>query len=471
VPDNWESGIYIAYIHANSDMGTIRLTSDDLRGDAEPWYIDFLNINEIVFVVKDKNPGTHSKILYCTMSNTIQVYNSWGGGSWYNGGLTTVSFLRPFGGFSHYGQSIHNFDVVFASWAESEGYKLDYCTEYDLHKDPNANWIKNYNLLIWNSHLEYCTQEEWQCIETFQRTYGGHFCIFAGNTSTHYCSYDASGTKFTKGNMFSTSDQKSKLGLYWGFNIMLWKAPDVDPYAAGCGYTVSHLANHWIYTGTGVQPGTVFGSASRAVSWEVDFCDYSYNGATHAMTPVNMPAGMQILAANRYTGYGRYHYQEAKTAIVIFPKGTNGGLLFNSGANNWTYGLWIPEWEKVKYSGFNTDPVIQQITRNLLDSLGNGSLQLVENKKISISGPALSIFPNPFKGTIAISCQLSVISKKTVPIEIYSMNGKMVKKLRADSRQLRAGIKWHAGNIPSGFYIIRSLIEGKNLQKTVVFIK
>jgi hypothetical protein len=83
----------------------------------------------------------------------------------------------------------------------------------------------------------------------------------------------------------------------------------------------------------------------------------------------------------------------------------------------------------------------------------------------------IECFPNPFNGRIAVSCQLSAISKKTVPIKIYDVKGKLVKKLITDSRRLKAGITWNTANMPSGIYVLKCRINKKSFTKQLVLQK
>jgi hypothetical protein len=91
------------------------------------------------------------------------------------------------------------------------------------------------------------------------------------------------------------------------------------------------------------------------------------------------------------------------------------------------------------------------------------------NLPVSASGPVLQVHPNPVTSMvkIAVSFQPSAISKKTVPIKIFGVNGKMVKKLTADSRQLTAGITWHTSRLPAGIYILKTKIGTKTLTRRI----
>jgi hypothetical protein len=86
-------------------------------------------------------------------------------------------------------------------------------------------------------------------------------------------------------------------------------------------------------------------------------------------------------------------------------------------------------------------------------------------------GFQLSVRPNPFKGSIVISYQLSAISKKTVPMNIYNVNGKLVEKLIANSQQLKAGITWNASHLSPGIYILKANVQGQSFSKKLFLQK
>jgi hypothetical protein len=91
--------------------------------------------------------------------------------------------------------------------------------------------------------------------------------------------------------------------------------------------------------------------------------------------------------------------------------------------------------------------------------------------QVNIRSLRISCRPNPFRGRVAISCQLSAISKKTVPIQIYDVNGKIVKELTTDSRQLTTGITWTPADIPNGVYLIKLRYGNNSISKKVMLVR
>jgi hypothetical protein len=86
----------------------------------------------------------------------------------------------------------------------------------------------------------------------------------------------------------------------------------------------------------------------------------------------------------------------------------------------------------------------------------------------------ITVWPNPFKGNIAVSCPAlagSAISKRTVPIKIYNIHGKLIRDLTANSKKLKAGLALNTADLASGIYLIKLTAGKKKLVKRVTLIK
>jgi hypothetical protein len=91
-----------------------------------------------------------------------------------------------------------------------------------------------------------------------------------------------------------------------------------------------------------------------------------------------------------------------------------------------------------------------------------------QNNTITDADHPLRVHPNPFNARIRIA--VSYQSRpggtvSTVQFSIFDINGKQIKRLNADSRQLTAGITWKPAGLPNGVYILKMMFENK------VFIK
>ena len=109
--------------------------------------------SEAFFVVRSANPGKNAKILLQLATNTYNAYCNWGGYSLYAyNGLCKiqgrrVSFDRPIAG------QFRQWELPFITWAESNGYALDYAVNSDLEFHPEI--LKHYKLVLSVGHDEY----------------------------------------------------------------------------------------------------------------------------------------------------------------------------------------------------------------------------------------------------------------------------------------------------------------------------
>lgn len=159
----WEGGYY-----------TIEFVDD--KGRVE------LHVTSIIVT----NPGKSGDILLKLSTNTYQAYNAWGGHSLYKSGYIgnrgqMVSFDRPVP------PSFFEYEFYLALWLEktaaNEAIKIDYATNYDLHRD--ANFSEGYKVLICGSHDEYWTKEEFDNIYRRVFDLGKNTIFFGANTA--YC--------------------------------------------------------------------------------------------------------------------------------------------------------------------------------------------------------------------------------------------------------------------------------------------
>lgn len=144
IPDNWKSGLYV-----------VKLSSSP-HGFS----------NKMEFVVRQRNPGTTSSMLFQASINTHQAYNAWGGGSFYGLGdlmwggaptADTVSFNRP--DLSHL-YDFYSYEAAFVEWLEDQGYPVEYCSNADVDSIPFSRFLSKYKLFVSMGHDEYWSHPE-----------------------------------------------------------------------------------------------------------------------------------------------------------------------------------------------------------------------------------------------------------------------------------------------------------------------
>jgi len=353
IPANWPSGYYDA-----------RFTT-------------FNGPKHIMFVVKAANPGATSSTLIVQPTNTYQAYNAYGGKSTYPTGspdrATTVSFDRPYDDQNGLGE-FRLWEMPFVNWMSSEGRKFEVATDNDL-EDPS--FLSHYKLVVFVGHDEYWTAAARQNLEAFSRS-GGHVAMFSGNnmwfqarltgrTLVEYKDPNIDPVLSSTPSLATTNwydwpvynPENSILGLSYRSGGYANKVdnPNVfetKPLDQRIGYTVAD-PNSWVFQNTNAAKGSTFGAGAAGL--EVDGTRYNCS----ANDPLNMtvdgsdgtPLNFHILATTP-SEYGH--------GLIGYYTNAAGGTVFNTGTRDWAQVL-------------GTDPVVTQITRNVLDRLGTGQPQ------------------------------------------------------------------------------------------------
>ena len=277
IPCDWESGAYVAlFVPIGNEAGSDPVISP-------------LSEAAALFVVKSRTPN--GKILYKLPLFTYHAYNEIGDpcGSFYTGGYSKLTLHRPGAGvggrpWDHYfpdfydasspRQTFWHWDARFIGWLERTGIAVDYCTDLDIHKNF-GNFLPSYRLLLSAGHDEYWSEAMRRNVEAFVET-GGNVAFFSGNicwwrvhlvdgNSTLVCDKTAGADDNRKRDQWFDFDPENRLtgvshrnggGHWWGRR---------DPLS----YTVQH-ATHWIFEGTGLSDGDVFGADHALVGYECD---------------------------------------------------------------------------------------------------------------------------------------------------------------------------------------------------------
>ncbi len=355
IPPNWPSGYYDA-----------RFTT-------------FNGPKHIIFVVKAANPGSMSPIVVVQPTNTYQAYNAYGGKSTYPTDspdrATTLSFDRPYDDQNGLGM-FRLWEMPFVNWMSAEGRRFEVATDSDL-EDPS--FLSHYKLLVIVGHDEYWTATARQNVEAFSRN-GGHIALFAGNNMWFQSRLTNSGRTLvvykdatidpvasSTPSLATTNwyawpvynPANSIFGLSYRSGGYANKVDDPNvfetkPLADRVGYTVAD-PNNWAFQNTNAAKGSTFGAGASGL--EVDGTRYNCS----ATDPLNMsvdgsdgtPLNFHILATTP-SEYGH--------GVIGTYTNAAGGTVFNAGTRDWASVLGI-------------DPVVTQMTRNVLDRLSSGQPQ------------------------------------------------------------------------------------------------
>jgi hypothetical protein len=373
VPAQWRSGYY-----------NVRLRAVDRGGK-------FVGRNrrtaevDAFFVVRPSQPGKDTPILIELCTNTYNAYNNWGGGSLYgyhgraNLQGHRVSFDRPLEG------QFRQWELPFVSWAERNGYTLDYCVNSDLEFHPEL--LDHYKLVLSVGHDEYWSAPMRDRIEAYIGR-GGNVAFFSGNTCCWQVRSEDGGRALTSWKqwfnmdpVFQTGDHRT-LATLWSHRLL--KRPENQMTGVGFlhgGYHISHgqfmdgkgayavhRPEHWAFAGTGLKEGSAFGGKHTIVGYECDGCEFTLKDGKPVPTHRDgTPETFEILAtcparwhpddALWYDQFPRDPSGKPATGASVLGVYTRGGTVFTTGSTDWAHGL------------RGGDEVVERITKNVLEKL------------------------------------------------------------------------------------------------------
>jgi hypothetical protein len=343
LPRALQPGVYIAMLVEGNGRGAERGNTPPLdRTTADA------RTAKALFVVKNEAPGTCARILYKLPLLMYQAYNAEGGWSLYTAPPNApVTLRRPGGGTGGTPwdtwasdpndedtprQTFAHWDAPFISWLEANGYAVDYCTDLDIHADP----LREYGLLLSVGHDEYWTGQMRDHVEHFVSR-GGNVAFFSGNTSWWQVSFDDPTTIRRPHNWFDPAGPNRPENSMTGVSYRN-AGGDWNPDGRiGVGYVVQH-SDHWVFEGTGLADGDVFGLAEQIVGYECDGANFD-----RTLPPPYVPVGddgtspdFLILGVGDVAGFGAAGDGEAlgnKAATMgVY---TRGGAAFTAGTVDW----------------------------------------------------------------------------------------------------------------------------------------
>jgi hypothetical protein len=360
IPASWRSGVYCA-----------RLVATTPSGPFTRWCSQRAE-HSILFVVRAAAPGTSARILLQLATNTYAAYNFWGGRSLYayhsveRIRTPRVSLDRP--GLGYYGHSTFpRWERKFIQWAETREIPLEYACNYDLEAHPEV--LSRYRLILGVGHDEYWSGPMREHAEAYLAA-GGNFALFSGNSVCWQVRFENGGRTirchkevtdddpaFMEGNLRALTTRFNAPEVGWPENRFTGLGWDQGGYHRSHGqhmegsgaYTVRR-ADHWVFEGTGLKNGDMFGGTDTIVGYETDGCLYEErDGFPYPTGADGTPLDFHILAqapASVRTGHNG-----CATMGLHQP----GGIFFNAGTTDWVDGL--------------DDPLVDRVTRNVLARL------------------------------------------------------------------------------------------------------
>ena len=333
------------------------------------------------FIVRPAEPGKNTRILLQLSTNTYNAYNNWGGFSLYGyhgrGGNQghRVSFARP--PISLY----HQWELAFVAWAEKNGFALDFAANNDLEFHPEL--LESYKLVLSIGHDEYWSAPMRDNLEAFIAG-GGNVAFFSGNTCCWQVRNEEGGLAQTcwKQNyhsdpVYQARNKYDLLSSLWSHHLVgrpensltgvgfLWGGyhRSHGQFMEGSGAYTVHRPDHWIFAGTGLKQGDAFGGEHTIVGYECDGCEMTWkDGLPYPTNNDGTPETFEILG----TAPAKWHpddcqwydqWENGREGNAVLGAYTRGGTVFTAGTTDWAHGL------------RGEDPVVQKITRNVLERL------------------------------------------------------------------------------------------------------
>jgi len=301
----------------------------------------------------------------------------------------------------------HTWERRFVRWAEGEGLTLDYAVNSDLEFHPEV--LDGQRLMFSVGHDEYWSWKMRDTVDAFVEG-GGSWAILSGNTCFWQVRYEDDGRTMIgyKGRVdpkdpVAGTDDHRTISSMWSLPSIgrpeaqttglsftrggYARVGKATPRSAG-GYMI-HRPDHPIFEGTELRYGDQLGAADRIVGYEVDGCELTMvNGdpvPTHADgTPesfevlgtaparlisindsvceapsalwasVDPPGDLEGVTAALFGSASPENVARiahGHAVMGVFTKGK--GKVFNAGTTDWAHGL-------------DTDPIVQQVTRNVI---------------------------------------------------------------------------------------------------------
>lgn len=326
------------------------------------------------------------RILLQLATNTWCAYTNWGGYSLYGYHAIDgkqgrrVSFDRPID--SQFGA----WEAKFVAWAERAGYELDYAANLDLEEIPGL--LDPYGLVLSVGHDEYWTSGMRDALEGFVAR-GGNAAFFSGNTCCWQVRRAAEGRELIGCKQAVREDHlhgrgsDHLLSTLWSHHLVgrpenrmtgvgfLWGGyhRSHEQFMDGSGAFTVHRPDHWVFEGTGLARGDAFGGKDTVVGYECDGCETRVgpDGLPEPTGSDGTPSDFTILAnapakwhPDDCEWYERWEKGRVGSATMGVHSGGGAwkGTVFTAGTTDWAHGL------------AGGDPVVERITRNVLDRLG-----------------------------------------------------------------------------------------------------
>lgn len=308
-----------------------------------------------LFVVR--NAGSRARLLVMLPLFTYHAYNvaevdgtlGEDEGACLYSGAPWVSLLRPGGGIGGHPwdevnadaydpasprQTFAHWDGKALAWLEQNGIAYDCCTDLELHE--GCIDLHAYRALASFGHHEYWTDAMRLRVERFVAQ-GGNAAFFGGNTCWFRTEYDAQRRAIHRIGRWTENPEWRFTGVTYGHGGGKWIGA-----RPATGYTVAD-PDHWVFSGTNLRAGEVFGAPERLIGYECD-------GAPPE-SGVRVVASASIADWPVDDGSG----ERSQTARADMGVRECGGTIFTASTADWARVL------------ASEEPAVARVTRNVIE--------------------------------------------------------------------------------------------------------
>lgn len=287
-------------------------------------------------------------------------------------------------------------DAPFIKWLADNGYSVDFCTDLNLHENPEM--LSRYRLLLSVGHDEYWTEAMRAHVERFIAQ-GGNVAFLSGNTCWWRAHFVDDNTAFvvdTDHHVGTTFPNLPATDQWWtppsdgvgrpensltGVSFRnggMWPG-DWPGDRPRTGFAVQH-ADHWVFAGTGLRDGTdgrpqdFLGAGTPLIGYECDGAAFEYDdaGIAHATGVDGTPESFRILGLallepvndDYYTMHMSHWNCPAREPEITSPRAATMGIYT---ANGTVFTAATTDWPVIV--GNRLDANVEQVTRNVLNKL------------------------------------------------------------------------------------------------------
>jgi hypothetical protein len=373
IPEGFPPGVYIAMFIEGDEHGNELAAPriDRSRADGRD--------GKALFVLRNPAPGSGARILYKLPFFTYCAYNATGnpGGGLHTGPRRKVTFHRPGNGTggtpwgadivdvydrSSPRQTFAHWDEKLIRWLEASGQAVDYATDLDVHAN-DGDFLAAYRLLLSVGHDEYWSAPMRANVESFIAR-GGNVAFFSGNVCWWRVTVEDGETAISVDkevhpghevafdHWYRILPENTLTGVSYRNAGGQWNGPR----PSGGGYTVRHRAS-WVFAGTGLADGAVFGEPLAVVGYACDGAAFilGRNGLPRPTGEDGTPVDFVIVATASVAGWEGAAIGALAAATMGYYE--RGGLVFTAATTDWPRAL------------EQGDPAVERITRNVLERL------------------------------------------------------------------------------------------------------